>query len=106
MSSRTVLVRTLAVVLLLFAAADLTIAGACSDTEVQSSSGAQWCAGHDDAPASGHDGDDCFCCSRTVRDEAVASQVADLTAIPAAEGATGALLQTPPTPLYHPPLAT
>jgi hypothetical protein len=94
----------IALLLLTLAALDLTVAGVCDDmSSVGSLDEAQWCTS-DDATEGGHQGDDCFCCSRSVRVEpgpvALAIEgVAEIVDPPASR-----LLHFALPPPYHPPL--
>lgn len=98
------LTRGVVVVLLLFAATDLSFPAGCDDAHAMTPVGPAWCAGSD-ASEPGHGGDDCFCCSRTVRTASVA------TLLPYVEDAPAPIAASPgPRPaavrrLYHPPIA-
>jgi len=93
----------MSVLLLVFAALDLSFPVSCADTVLAETAQATVCAGGHAAGA-GHDGDDCFCCSRTVRAEWLSAfVVSDLTGQPFVDGAIS-LVSAPATPPYHPPL--
>jgi hypothetical protein len=91
-------------VLLLFAATDLSFPGSCGDMPVAPHTDLTVCGGSD-RPAPGHAGDDCFCCSRTVRTTAV------VAFLPFVENAPAPIADLPePRPaavrrLDHPPIA-
>lgn len=95
--------RLMSVLLLVFAALDLSYPVSCVDTVIACSAQATVCAG-DHAADAGHDGDDCFCCSRTVRAEWLSAfVVSDVTGQPFVDRAI-CLVSAPATPPYHPPL--
>ena len=97
------LVRLVAVLLLTFAAMDLSSPASCEDEGLVGSSPTQISAG-DRATAASHGCDDCFCCSRVVRAEFLNAFAAiDDTGLRLVEPATS-LVFAPAAPPYHPPL--
>lgn len=95
--------RLMSVLLLVFAALDLSNPASCADTVIADAAQTQICAGGHAADV-GHDGDACFCCSRTVRAEwLTAFDVFDGMGQPFVDRAT-LLVCAPATPPYHPPL--
>jgi hypothetical protein len=96
--------RVLAVVLLLSAAVDLLLPSCCVDGGDVTAERATFCSTtHQTEP--GHPGDDCFCCSRTVRTEPVLAVSFVVTVSPVAAATTSALPDCPARPSYHPPQA-
>jgi hypothetical protein len=99
------LARLLALMLLLLAAGDLLIAGACDDgaslatTPVPALS-ADDCSGHH----AGHTGEDCYCCSRTVRAEVAQGVTPLVDVVGQRQDDVRRLLQSPLPIPYHPPL--
>jgi hypothetical protein len=96
------LTRVIALTLLLLAAGDLLIEGACKDganltvTALALSS--------DDGDETGHAGDDCYCCSRTVRSESSQSVVPVVRTVERRGDNVRRLPQSPSRVPYHPPL--
>ena len=97
------LTRLMSVLLLVFAALDLSYPAACADTVIAGTALATVCAG-DHATAAGHGCDACFCCSRTARAEWLSAFDAfDGQDQPFVDSATW-LVCAPATPPYRPPL--
>ena len=97
------LARYLSLLLLLVAAMDLSYPAGCADALAVPPSTARLCAG-DHAPDAGHDGDDCFCCSRTVRAEGVGLLHCTPLVIGVRSDAPASLVSALGPPPYHPPL--
>jgi hypothetical protein len=96
-------VRYFSLLLLLVAAMDLAYPSGCAESQDVGPLTPTICAGHDSADA-GHDGEDCFCCSRTVRAESsVAFHRVSPTAV-LVNDTPVALVDALGPPLYHPPL--
>ena len=95
--------RLMSVLLLVFAALDLSYPASCADSVIADTAQTTVCAG-DRAADAGHDGDACFCCSRTVRAEWLSAFTEfESTDQPCVDGAIS-LVCAPATPPYHPPL--
>lgn len=95
--------RLMSVLLLVFAALDLSYPAACAATVIAGAEQATVRAG-DHATDAGHDCDACFCCSRTARAEWLSAFDAfDGQDQPFVDSATW-LVCAPATPPYHPPL--
>ena len=91
----------LIVLLLTFAAMDLSRPASCEDTELIAAGQTQV---SDSAQDPGHGCDACFCCSRVVRAEFLSAfGVVDDTGLRSIDTATS-LVFTPIAPPYHPPL--
>lgn len=99
------LARLLALMLLLLAAGDLLIEGACDDgVKLTAASRSVFSLG-DDGGLNGHAGEDCYCCSRTARAEAPQDIAPIVEAVGQREDVVRRFPQ-PPLPIpYHPPLA-
>lgn len=103
MTSLRAVTRLVALALLLFAAGDLLGLGACEDggfIASQSTALSQ----SDEAVPTGHQGEECYCCSRTVRSEAAISFTMTTTVTNVVADTSEAFPQRPPRLPYHPPL--
>ena len=97
------LVRLVAVLLLAFAATDLSLPASCEDTQLIATGQTQVCAA-DAAQAVGPGCDACFCCSRVVRVELLSAfGLIDDTGLRSIDAAPS-LVFAPTAPPYHPPL--
>jgi hypothetical protein len=94
----------LSMVLLLVAAADLAYPAGCADGPLVGPLAATICAGDHTADA-GHDGEDCFCCSRTIRGEQVFPFQHASGVVTVLNDAAANLAEAAGPPPYHPPLA-
>ena len=97
------LARAVVAALLLFAAADLVFPAGCGDAPVAPNAGVV-CQGSEPAGPS-HPGDDCFCCSRTVRTTTIVTVLPAVQEVP-----VPVIVQLEPQSLavrrlYHPPIA-
>ena len=95
--------RIMALVLLVFAAADLSFPAGCGDAPQTPHSGMALTSGGsttDSGP-----GDDCFCCSRTVRTTAIATVLTSVQEVPAPVVVWPAPQSVDVSRLYHPPIA-
>jgi hypothetical protein len=90
------------VVLLLFAATDLSFPGGCGDTPKSVHAGTALSA--DGESPAGHQGDDCFCCSRTVRTTAVVTVITSVHEMPAPVAVLPEPRSIIASRLYHPPI--
>jgi hypothetical protein len=97
------LTRALALVLLLLAAGDLLIGGACDDGATLATTASAF-AQNDAADRAGHTGEDCYCCSRTVRAETPQGVVPIVEVVGQREDVVRSLPQSPSRIPYHPPL--
>lgn len=104
MNACRILARRLSLALLFVAAVDLSYPAGCADGPVVNSSMATVCAGGHQADT-GHDGEDCFCCSRTVRAEEVTPFRRSNPVATVVNDAPASLADALDPPLYHPPLA-
>ncbi|MSO49524.1 MAG: hypothetical protein EXQ49_06425 [Acidobacteria bacterium] len=98
------LARRLALALLLVAAADLAYPAGCADVPLVGPLTATICAGDHTADA-GHDGEDCFCCSRTICGELVFPFQHASGVVTVLNDAAANLADAAGPPPYHPPLA-
>jgi hypothetical protein len=91
-----------ALALLLSAAVDLSLPACCVDDEGLTLGCTTLGSTTHDGRA-GHAGDDCFCCSRTVRTEPVLLMSFVATESPIAPSSAQAPADVPARPSYHPP---
>jgi hypothetical protein len=90
--------------LLLFAGFHLLGFGACDDGGALTATSQASLGEAANVAPTGHPGDDCYCCSRTVQTEVVASLGPDSIDVPVSEGRRPSVRQHPSIPPYHPPL--
>lgn len=96
------LTRVLVWMLLLLAAGDLLIEGACKDGANLTVTASTLRS--DDGDEAGHTGEDCYCCSRTVRSESSQSVVPVARIVEQRADNVRRLPQSPSSVPYHPPL--
>lgn len=96
--------RAVTMALLLFAVADLSSSASCVDVSDAAHAELAIGAAADSAPA-GHRGDDCFCCSRTVRTTATFTVCARVVSLTAPDGFSPEPQPLVVRPVFHPPIA-
>jgi hypothetical protein len=95
--------RAVVVILLLFAAADLSFPGVCLEAAT-SPDGTTSLSGASESFASGHQCDDCFCCSRTVRTTAVFAVLPSVITVSALVVVLPEPRSLVARPVFHPPI--
>jgi hypothetical protein len=98
------LARVVVAVLLLFAAMDLAFPAGCGDAPVAPSLDLLLCQDTGQS-ASDHPGDDCFCCSRTVRTTTVVTVSPSVQEVPVPVSVMPEPQSLAVRRLYHPPIA-
>jgi hypothetical protein len=96
--------RVVALLLLLFAAGDLLIAGACEDGANLTVTASAFSSG-DVGNEAGHTGEECYCCSRTVQPESSQNVVPIRGVVERRADNVRRCPQSPSSVPYHPPLS-